>query len=339
MSGRSAYARKKATERTPARARSNASSDNATTGGLGELVGGPVPRQDRARYREMDAAGTKTANARPRDLTGLPEMDDMAVYYNGDHNNGGRSGSSLGERSAGPHASRGNRPLDDSAHARPPRLTLKTDYVSGIEKSGLRNALDKKSDELATTDRNRLPLCRWIGAGRPPQRWNKLRKDPELWDPHGDVLVFLGQRGQPSLDPSFRLSSHIIEATESRYLIAMLREGSTEDDLDTPSPLSGAPPMLQRHGSSGRRRLAPGGYGHRGQPTPPASEDNSLWNADGQISYELHFPAPSDSSARDQVRYHITTRNVFALLYHASLVGFSLRQHRLDSPLPLRSGH
>lgn len=107
-----------------------------------------------------------------------------------------------------------------------------------------------------------------------------------------------------------------------------------------PSPV-GAPPMLQRH--PGGQHLHPqgGGYGGRGgQPTPPVSEDNSLWEQDGQISYEMYFPTPSNMTKLDQIRHHITTRNVFALLYHASLVGLSLYQaladlhSRLESYMP-----
>lgn len=75
-------------------------------------------------------------------------------------------------------------------------------------------------------------IRRWIGTGRPVQHWNKLRKDPELWDPNGDVLIYLGSKGQTSkADPSFRLSSHVIEATDSRHLITMLREGVIDDTV------------------------------------------------------------------------------------------------------------
>ncbi|KAI2622349.1 hypothetical protein GGR54DRAFT_598207 [Hypoxylon sp. NC1633] len=179
---------------------------------------------------------------------------------------------------------------------------------------------------------NMPPIKRWIGAGRPVQRWNKLRKDPELWDPNGDVLVFFGRKGHgPRPNPSFRLSSHIIEATESRFLITLLREGSTEDDYDPrmhmpPSPI-GAPPMLRPHGSHAQ---LPYNLGRNGQPTPPVSEDTSLADADGQISYEMYFPTPPNLSKIEAHRHAITTRNVFALLYHASLVGLSLFQALSD---------
>ncbi|CAM1508584.1 Fc.00g054320.m01.CDS01 [Cosmosporella sp. VM-42] len=172
-------------------------------------------------------------------------------------------------------------------------------------------------------------MKRWVGAGRPVSRWSKLRKDPELWDPNGDVLVYLGRKGQsPRQPPSFRLSSHIIESTESRYLITLLREGSNEEDIYMPPSPAGAPPMVHRgHGA--------------GQLTPPTSEDASQNDDfDGQISYEMYFPPPSNLNRNDQLRHQITTRNVFALLCHASIVGLSLYQAltdlhtRLDSYMP-----
>ena len=47
---------------------------------------------------------------------------------------------------------------------------------------------------------------------------------------------------------------------------------------------------------------------------------------DGQISYEIYFPSPDGQSKTDILRHQITTRNVFALLYQASLIGINLFQ-------------
>ncbi|KAK3313072.1 hypothetical protein B0H66DRAFT_485418 [Apodospora peruviana] len=448
MSGRSAYVRKKITEPKVGekngafrgRAKSTASSDNAT---INEYPVGTMPGlrsvQERERERDRDITGVGTTNARflkfsepAREPEVLNYRNEIASY--GDRSGGSQSGSSVDGRrdTATP---RYNRPLEDFAYARARRPAIKTEDVSGIEKSGLRSMLDKKSEGvrkgLAKTfafkkkdkrgldiDRamefrpqssatvrplpgsgstaysndgnhgydgeyspnqyqgsnqsagqppweetnsyytsqppssnlpavpsnaNAPPIKRWIGAGRPVQRWNKLRKDPELWDPNGDVLVFFGHKGQsPRPNPSFRLSSHIIEATESRYLITLLREGSTEEDIHMPPSPIGAPPMLQRHGhyAHGQQYLTPGhsgGYGRNGQPTPPISEDASLGESDGQISYEMYFPTSSNMTKADQVRHQITTRNVFALLYHASLVGLSLYQALADLHARLES--
>lgn len=54
----------------------------------------------------------------------------------------------------------------------------------------------------------------------------------------------------------------------------------------------------------------------------------------------MYFPAPSNASKIDQLRYQLTTRNVFAILCHVSLVGLSLHQalsdllERLDQYIP-----
>lgn len=424
MSGRSAYVRKKITEtklgdgrgNSRHRPKSNASSDNATISDhpIGAIT---EPHQD----QERSTTGVRINNAHSPKFLEPTRKDGALAYHDGtdcyrNYSSGSQSGSSIDGRREGATTSHLHRPLDDFAYARARRPVIKTDDVSGIERSGLRTALDKKSDGVrkglakaftfrkkdkrahdadkdiefrpqssATVrptvgsrsqtnnltagyeadvapaqyhgtapnsgfpwDEMMLPqspsrpspvsdipgasyIKRWIGGGRPVQRWNKLRKDPELWDPNGDVLVFLGSKGQyPRKNPSFRLSSHIIEATGSRYLITLLREGSTEEDVHIPRSPAGAPPMLQRHGSHGQQYLTPGVFGHGGQLTPPVSEDSSLWEADGQISYEMFLPSPPNVTTLDELRYHITTRNVFALLYHASFVGLSLHQALLD---------
>jgi len=420
MSGRSAYVRKKATEPKPVggsrgRAKSVASSDNATINDY-PIESIPSPRHDQARRRDR----------------GILEANTLA-YHDGapsqvlKEGSGSQSESSLDGRRERPTTAHMHAPFNDPAYGRPRRPTVKTEDISGIEKSGLRSVLDKKSDgvrkglakafafkkkgkrdgddgtaldlrpessatvrptrtagvrpriqgdgyepavspvehrhaprappdpqrdevgdvvlpspsALSTTapDAATPPIKRWVGAGRPVQRWNKLKKDPELWDPNGDVLVFLDYKDQsPPARPSFRLSSHIIEATGSRFLITLLREGSTEADMHIPVSPAGAPPMLQRQSPQGQQQhLAPGAYGRGGQPTPPGSESSSMWEMDGQISYEMYFPAPANLTMVDQLRYNITTRNVFALLCHASLAGFALCQALSDLHARLES--
>ncbi|EGS22246.1 uncharacterized protein CTHT_0017630 [Thermochaetoides thermophila DSM 1495] len=375
MSGRSAYVRKKINEPTKggrARAKSNASSsDNAT---INDYPIAPVPPVTYGSQRDP----------------GLTRIDSNAPYYYGEEIPAyPQYPTHAGPAQIARPPSRRAAPAEHVTYVRVVRPVIPTSEVSGIEKSGLRSVLDKKSSEVRNglakaftfkkgdkkaKEVERPPssavvrpsrgagvvpksphdvhppdisptaihpgpvapqghalspvpeatpqpigpsvMKRWIGGGRPVQRWNKLRKDPELWDPNGDVLVYFGQKGQGSLNPSFRLSSHIIEATESRYLVTLLREGLTDEDVNMPF--------------SQQQHLGSGGYGRTKQPTPPASEDNSICDADGQISYEMYFPPPPNMSPQEQLRHNITTRNVFALLYHASLVGFSLYQALSD---------
>ncbi|KAI1174810.1 hypothetical protein F4777DRAFT_366547 [Nemania sp. FL0916] len=398
MSGRSAYVRKKITdtktgEKGTGSARGRSKSGSTwVSGDDGSIYEHPMPQ----------GTGFGTTNARLLKFSD-PAYDGDSGHYRSELANHGNSGSSNDNRDSQSGSSENDRregsapgqgPMPDYAYARARKPVLKTEDVSGIERSGFRSVVDKRSDdirkgltkaftlglrkkkEILIPDRapssatirphyheqddydiselpaipslrmrdpdnqpivspppsSKLPpippsaapsIKRWIGAGRPVQRWNKLRKDPELWDPNGDVLVYFGRKDQPQRpNPSFRLSSHIIEATESRLLVTLLREGSTEDDYAhinlPPSPV-GAPPML-RHNS----------YVQAGQATPPISEDNAHADIDGQISYEMYFPTPPHLTKIEAHRHAITTRNVFALLYHASLVGLSLFQALQD---------
>ncbi|KAI1817247.1 hypothetical protein GGS20DRAFT_83956 [Poronia punctata] len=402
MSGRSAYVRKKITEPksvgkstpTPGGGRSKSSGNSWMYSDDGSLYDYPMP----------PGTGYGTTNARFLKFSeptsdGDPSHFRLELASPRTNSSGSQSGGSENYRRESSLPNQG--PMPDYAYARARKPILKTEDVSGVERSGFRSAVDKTSDDIrkgltkaftlglkkkkegqisdrtpssatirhheydhgdydssevpsmplhppptAAWEPNYLqatspppaaklppippsttpPIKRWIGGGRPVQRWNKLRKDPELWDPNGDVLVFFGRKDQPQRpNPSFRLSSHIIEATESRFLIALLREGSTEDDYVhmylPPSPM-GAPPML-RHNSYAQ-------MDHAGQSTPPISEDNANADLDGQISYEMYFPTPSNLNKVETHRHAITTRNVFALLYHASLVGLSLYQALSD---------
>lgn len=160
------------------------------------------------------------------------------------------------------------------------------------------------------------PMKRFVGGGRQSTRWNKLRKDPELWDTDGDVLVYLGHKehGEP---PSLRLSSHVIEATRNRYLVTQLRDSFVE----SPEDLS----VSDRTSS------------YWGQPTPPISEyDDTI---EGDISYEMTFPPPPSNNRTDMIRHQITTRNIFALIYRAPLVGLSMHQALADLHARLEKYH
>ncbi len=175
-------------------------------------------------------------------------------------------------------------------------------------------------------------LKRWVGGGLPVQKWNKIRKDPELWDPNGDTLIYLGLETRQSTrpPPSFRVSSHIIEGLDSRFLHTLLREGAVDEANYfgmPPSPVS----------SPGMRSVQPVRQGY--QYTPPVSDGGTTVydGYDGQISYEISFPTPINQSQMENVRYNITTRNVFAILYQASLVGFNLVQALNDVVERLRS--
>ena len=163
-------------------------------------------------------------------------------------------------------------------------------------------------------------LKQWKGSGRPPQPWNKLRKDPELWITHGDTYVYFSHAShhESRPPPSFRLLSTLLEQHDSRYLLTLLQEGLIDDDSSfsiPPSPMDHVDSPSSRNTHSVQR--------YNRNPTPPMSENSAH---DGQISYEIYFPPPNNQSKVDILRHQVTTRNVFALLQGASLVGFNLYQ-------------
>ncbi|RGP71636.1 hypothetical protein FLONG3_7071 [Fusarium longipes] len=170
-------------------------------------------------------------------------------------------------------------------------------------------------------------IKRWCGGGRPITKWNKLRKDSELWDPNGDVLIYLGRTGQNL--PTMRISSYIIEATKSRYLLSLLNEGALEGQANPPPS-----PRGEYYEAKLGQEL------REGLLTPPTSGRTSIGDMGGQVLYRMHFPPPQNVKSIDQLRHQITTRNFFALLLNASLVGLSLHEAlsdlhvRLDSYMP-----
>ena len=59
----------------------------------------------------------------------------------------------------------------------------------------------------------------------------------------------------------------------------------------------------------------------------------SVASADAQeapVRYQIHFPAPDGASRQDLLRYHLTTRNFFALLLSRPLVGLTFYQALID---------
>ena len=91
---------------------------------------------------------------------------------------------------------------------------------------------------------------------------------------------------------------------------------------------------LDTNPSSSRHRPTPGSqYGFirqvGGHLTPPSSE-TSNGDREHPVLYELFFPAPLDVTTMENLRHHLTTRNVFALIFRKALVGFNIFQMLLD---------
>jgi len=149
------------------------------------------------------------------------------------------------------------------------------------------------------------------------------KQDTEMWFEDGDVLVYLfthGGRVKPA--PSMRLSSKMIEESGSKEFIRQLRSGHVP---------AGFPQFLPHNPASSARVTTPDettGYEtskhSQGMSTDPDSPTNlvrplkvrkkpSVQGSKG-IRYELYIPWPGVDSGMDQLLWHLTTRNFFAML-------------------------
>ncbi|KAK6527340.1 hypothetical protein TWF281_010522 [Arthrobotrys megalospora] len=202
---------------------------------------------------------------------------------------------------------------------------------SSNQKSVFRSFIDSKSDKIRGTLAEKISpvatkpkldlevesapiLKRWDGGGRPCMTYTGLnRRDPELWFPDGDTLVYLSDKfskskeDQPFRQPSFRIRSSVLRATNSPFLI-----GSLYDYDDLPQ----SPTSISSSLMSAEQEI---------QPVP----SHGSRELEG-IAHELHFPAPRSNDRAAIYRHHATTRNFFAILFNRSLVGSSFGQTLLD---------
>lgn len=160
--------------------------------------------------------------------------------------------------------------------------------------------------------------------------------------------MYLCPQGHPSPQystPSFRIKSSVLLDTESPYFRAILTENkntlaATVSHRTLPPPLT--PPSLPSSPMSmtfesleqlDRKSSLTGG-----NIVSPTISNTSSMSAEG-IKYILYFPAPVGNKEQTH-KYHITTRNVFALLFGKALVGVTLGEtlvdlvNRLDAYIP-----
>lgn len=147
-----------------------------------------------------------------------------------------------------------------------------------------------------------------------------------MWDPNGDTLVYYGyQRPQAS----FRIQSALLEATHSDLLISKLQDG-----LQRNPKAAATGPTINSPFNSSRSSHLPDMRNLRidsksQSPTSP-SPGFPLSGGETQIRYQIHFPPPDDASKTDILRYHLTTRNFFALLMDKPMVGLTFYQALVD---------
>jgi hypothetical protein len=352
MSGRSAYVRKEKTKEKKTKANGEhgyeqEEDESVKYRGPGSVVGdyqasnGSHPRKP-AKSITSDHSHDDMAYARVKKPV-LPSLDVSGIEKSSFREKMDKKSEGVRKGIAGLSFGKKKKSKQDQPEERPQTsATVRPPMPHDVESRGGSDSpppfkqRENREDRSESGDRpppptSKLPpippppqLKRWSGSGRTPHPWNKLRKDPELWDSNGDTFIYLSHESHQAArpPPSFRVSSHVLEATGSQYLVRMLREGYTDFYSDSempPSPISSA-----------------GGYFKQGQrnyrvghpPLSPMSEEggHDMHDTNGQISYELFFPAPINQTKVESIRYHSTTRNVFALLYQASLVGLNLLQ-------------
>ena len=134
----------------------------------------------------------------------------------------------------------------------------------------------------------RLRAVRPLDRGLQPLIPSSSVQDPDLWDPHGDCLVYLHGPRQPDKTPSFRLSFEVIRSADCT-------------------------PLLERFAIWTRVR----------QPRPPAVPSTPC---PSRIAHELYIPPPLGVDGKQAIDHHLGTRNFFAWMFGKPMVGNSLGQ-------------
>ena len=139
---------------------------------------------------------------------------------------------------------------------------------------------------ISIMDNPTMPIHRWDGTTREATEWNGLRRDPELFVPTGNCLVYLYAAGSSQQGPSFRIPFDLLLYSGCRPLIEM----------------------------SLLPRLDAVAY-HPGSSTPPSYKP-----VDDSCAV-LYLHAPPNLSREEAFYYHVTTRNFFAWLLGVPIVG------------------
>lgn len=201
---------------------------------------------------------------------------------------------------------------------------------------------------LGTIGEERVQVRRWEGTGSRGENWDgggQGKKDLDLWFPDGDTLVYLTDKPLPPRNPldlykppvpqpSFRLRSSVLRRTDSMYLVSLL-EASTRDRPMTPAEIAEEFPAHQTE-----EQLMD--YEYQLRRTRTLELTSSAASADTQstartqdtfengITYRLYFPAPARCDKTMRHRFHLATRNFFAMLFGQPLVGITVGQALTD---------
>ena len=138
---------------------------------------------------------------------------------------------------------------------------------------------------------NNQTIKRWNGITREAINWNSLPRDPELFFPTGNCLVYLYPAGHSQRGPSFRIPYHILLS-------------------------SGCQPLVQQCLVSMLNISSPGHV-----VSKPLSYGSVTYSVSRDTRSYLYLYPPVGLSRAESYSYHITTRNFFAWLLGVPLVG------------------
>ena len=148
------------------------------------------------------------------------------------------------------------------------------------------------ADNILAEPKTSQKIQRWNGHTREATVWHSLRRDPELFFPNGNCLIYLYTQGASRRGPSFRMPYDFLLYSACRPLIEQALMTSLQ------SPLY-----------------------HPGSNTPPSYDNLHDPSSSDHTYLSLYLDAPPNTSPEKTYTYHITTRNFFAWLVGAPLVG------------------
>ena len=152
-------------------------------------------------------------------------------------------------------------------------------------------ARDSSEDSLHVPLNYRQTIKRWNGITREAISWNSLPRDPELFFPTGNCLVYLYPAGHSQRGPSFRIPYHLLLYSGCRPLV--------QQCLVSRMNISSPDHVMLR----------------------PLSHGAVNYSVSQDARSYLYLYPPTGLSRDEGYSYHITTRNFFAWLLGVPLVG------------------
>jgi len=121
-------------------------------------------------------------------------------------------------------------------------------------------------------------------------------QDSELWDEYGDCMIHLHGMGKSRRGPSFKVHSKKIQQSDCTRLFSQS--------------------SLRKSSDGGNRNSL--------------ASDSGYSSTSSVNDFDIYLPAPEDASRSDAFAWHLATRNLFAWMLDAPLVGSSLGKSLVD---------